>query len=430
MKLRNLFWGGLVCCALAVFTACNSDDKGELGNPALTVSVSELTFDEAGSDKALTLNATRDWRVSSCPEWVVVTPASGKASADDQTVVVSALANTGANRNGNVVFTIGTVQKTVVVNQAGSGVTPSTGGDGTAASPYTAAKAHEVAASLSDSEQVADVYVKGVVKSIKELSTSYGNATYTLTDADNADASFSVYRGKNFGGNAFTSEDQLAVGDVLVVKGTLVNYMGNTPQFTTGSQIVERNGQTSADDSGSDDSGEAGSDEPIVASADDFASLTANASYVTVKSTQGWSCVNCAIQKYGTANSGADFAFVPENTKAVCMNGKTSMVGTITSPVIAGGCGTLSFSYCAPFSEANGVSFKVEVLQGESVVKTFNVVNASAAKLTTYTHTEEVNVAGNFRLKFTNNSPSNHNASGNKDRFSVWNITWTGKVAE
>ena len=120
MKLRNLLWGGLVCCALAIFSSCEPEQK-DLGNPALTVSVSELAFEEVGGDKAITLNATRDWRVTSNVDWVVVAPASGEASAEDQTVVVSALANTGGNRTATLTFTIGMVTKTVSVTQTGSG---------------------------------------------------------------------------------------------------------------------------------------------------------------------------------------------------------------------------------------------------------------------------------------------------------------------
>ena len=125
MKLKNLFWGGLVCSALAVFAACEPENGGEnLGNPALTVSATELTFEEAGGDQPLTLNATRDWKVTSTAEWVVVNPASGQASADDQTVVVSAVQNEGGNRNATLTFTIGMVTKTVKVSQVGTGVTP------------------------------------------------------------------------------------------------------------------------------------------------------------------------------------------------------------------------------------------------------------------------------------------------------------------
>lgn len=298
MKLRNLLWGGLVCCALAVFTACNSDDKGELGNPALTVSVSEFTFDEAGSDKALTLNATRDWRVSSCPEWVVVTPASGKASADDQTVVVSALANTGANRNGNVVFTIGTVQKTVVVNQAGSGVTPSTGGDGTAASPYTAAKVTEVANEMSESETKENVYVTGTVSRIKDAYNSqYGNISYYIKN-DGSDVEFLIYRGKYFNGDKFTSADQLKVGDVVVVCGTLQNYMGNTPELLAGNKIISINGQTSAG------SGDSGADTPVVAPTEIPSAITSLTDFLAAAVGDTWyklkgQIINIASTEYG-----------------------------------------------------------------------------------------------------------------------------------
>ena len=109
------------------------------------------------------------------------------------------------------------------------------------------------------------------------------------------------------------------------------------------------------------------------------------------------------------------------------MNGKTSAAGKITSPVIAGGCEALSFNYCYPFSEANGVSFKVEILQNDAVIKSFDVVNKTAAKYEVCSHTEQIGVAGNFTIRFTNNSPSN-NSSSNKDRYSIWNVTWTSKA--
>jgi hypothetical protein len=53
-----------------------------------------------------------------------------------------------------------------------------------------------------------------------------------------------VFRGKWFNGDSFTSEDQLHVGDEVVLKGTLVNYAGNTPEVNTGSVIVSLNGKT------------------------------------------------------------------------------------------------------------------------------------------------------------------------------------------
>ena len=124
----------------------------------------------------------------------------------------------------------------------GESGTPS--GDGTEASPYNAAKALEVAKALDENSQVENVYVTGTVAAISELSTSFGNATYTISDGDGS-ATFSIYRGYGLNGEKFTSEDQLKVGAKVVVKGTILNFKGNTPQMTAGSQIVSYDGETS-----------------------------------------------------------------------------------------------------------------------------------------------------------------------------------------
>ena len=77
------------------------------------------------------------------------------------------------------------------------------------------------------------------------------------------------------------------------------------------------------------------------------------------------------------------------------------------------------------FSEANGVSFKVEVIQNGSVVKelTFTKDKASVPQKTKLEGSLDVNVSGTFKLKFTNMSPTN--STSNKDRVSIWNLTWT-----
>ena len=123
MKFKSFFFAAIA----AVFSFASCDEMGkdpDLGAPAITVSATELSFEEAGGNQTLTLNATRDWKVTSTAEWVVVNPASGKASAADQTVEVSALANEGGNRTANLTFTIGMYSKTVTVTQVGTGVTP------------------------------------------------------------------------------------------------------------------------------------------------------------------------------------------------------------------------------------------------------------------------------------------------------------------
>lgn len=120
-------------------------------------------------------------------------------------------------------------------------------GDGTEASPYNVTKALEVATALKDGEETAEVFVNGVISAIGEISTSFGNGTYTITD-EGGSKTIGVFRGYWLGGEKFTSENQLALGAKVVVKGKLVNYKGNTPQLAQGNQLVSYNGETAGGD--------------------------------------------------------------------------------------------------------------------------------------------------------------------------------------
>lgn len=93
-----------------------------------------------------------------------------------------------------------------------------------------------------------ELLVKGVIAKIKEISPSYGNATYWITDDGYMPATetsvLQVFRGKWFGGENFTAEDQLKVGDEVVISGTLVNYNSTTPEMNAGNKLVLLNGKT------------------------------------------------------------------------------------------------------------------------------------------------------------------------------------------
>ena len=86
------------------------------------------------------------------------------------------------------------------------------------------------------------VYVKGKITKIDEVSTNYGNATYTLSD-DGKDNALLVFRGYYLGGEKFTAKDQIKLGNIIVVNGKLVDYNG-TKEITTGSTIYSVNGTT------------------------------------------------------------------------------------------------------------------------------------------------------------------------------------------
>ena len=158
---------------------------------------------------------------------------------------------------------------------------------------------------------------------------------------------------------------------------------------------------------------------------DDFDTISStNTSYVSGKTTAGWEYKNCAIFKGGTSDSSPAFKMIGNaSNRALCMNGKTSAAGTITSPTLTTGCGTLKFNYGLPFSDTK-MKFRVDIKQNGTTVSTFTVDVPSATKLTKYSHEEEINVSGDFQIVFTNLSPSNN--SGNKDRTAIWDVEWTG----
>ena len=163
----------------------------------------------------------------------------------------------------------------------------------------------------------------------------------------------------------------------------------------------------------------------LVGGNDDFYTISStNTSYVSGTTTAGWSYKNCAIFKGGATDSSPAFKMIGDaSNRALCMNGKTSAAGTITSPTLTTGCGTLKFNYGLPFSDTK-IKFRVDIKQNGAVVETFTVQNLSASKTTKYSHEEEINVAGDFQIVFTNLSPSN--STSNKDRTAIWDIEWTG----
>ena len=115
------------------------------------------------------------------------------------------------------------------------------GGEGTAESPFNVAKARElVEGGTAPSDEV---YVKAVIVQIDNVNLGYGNAQYWLADDHTTTYMMEVYRGFWFGGANFEAEDQIKVGDVVMVKGKIKDYKGTT-EFDAGNQIVELNGKT------------------------------------------------------------------------------------------------------------------------------------------------------------------------------------------
>ena len=132
----------------------------------------------------------------------------------------------------------------------GGGDTPSGGeakGDGTQANPFNAAGANKAASTLDEADKIENVYVSGIISKVS-IDTNHGNANYYVSDdGSTTSEQFYVFRGYYTNGDKFTATDQLKVGQKVTVKGTLVNYKGNTPEMAQGSKVIsiEGNGSSS-----------------------------------------------------------------------------------------------------------------------------------------------------------------------------------------
>ena len=101
--------------------------------------------------------------------------------------------------------------------------------------PLTVAK---VMAAYANGETISgDVYIKGIVTQVDEISAQHGNATYCINDTDSKDGQLKIYRGMYIDGEKFTSTDQLAPGDEVIVCGKMTVY-NDAPQMAQGNMIV------------------------------------------------------------------------------------------------------------------------------------------------------------------------------------------------
>lgn len=127
---------------------------------------------------------------------------------------------------------------TVTTEDGGIGETPEptpapeATGDGTLANPYNATAATNVAKALEKGAKTdADVYVKGIISNVKyTYSTSYGTATFSISEDGKAANSFLCYGVKYLENESYANEEDvnIKVGDEVVICGKLMNYNGTT----------------------------------------------------------------------------------------------------------------------------------------------------------------------------------------------------------
>ena len=168
--------------------------------------------------------------------------------ADTAYVKFTVDANEGAGRTAIITFACSSEtaasKVTLTVKQAANVLPHGENPD----DPFNVAEAIAKCVAIGSTTDGVIYYAKGKISSIASIDTgSYGNATFNIS-ADRKDENFiTVYRSFFLNNEKFTSENQIAVGDEVVITGKLVNYKGTTPEFSGNVYVyaIKKGGGTS-----------------------------------------------------------------------------------------------------------------------------------------------------------------------------------------
>lgn len=193
-------------------------------------------------------NSTVSMTVGDTYTQIVSTNSNGAISYSSSNPSVATVSNTGqvtALSAGTTTITA-SVSATSSYNAASASYTINVSN---AASPYTGSGTQDDPYTISDvlllftnnEKPTTEIYAKGIITRITSLNTSqYTNARYYISDDASSSNEFYVYNGKYLNGADFTSDDQIQVGDEVVIYGKLTTY-GTTNEFAAGNYIVSLN---------------------------------------------------------------------------------------------------------------------------------------------------------------------------------------------
>lgn len=136
--------------------------------------------------------------------------------------------------------------------------------------------------------------------------------------------------------------------------------------------------------------------------------------------TNGWTLKNCLIE--------GPVQWDIIESKTVAISGNTKKVGSLTSPVLKGGCGTLNIEYGSNLAPTlNKIKFQVDIKNASGEIIKTKVIgpdNGVYEQRKKYDESIDVSVAGDFSIILTNLCPS---AQGkNRDHVIILSVAWTG----
>lgn len=115
-------------------------------------------------------------------------------------------------------------------------------GDGSATNPFNVKGLTQWIEANESTAKGKEVYVEAIISSIKSLDVSkYTRAQYYINDTESTTGQFYVYNGLYLNGANFTANDQIKVGDKVLIKGSIDQYNGSF-QIGQNSTILSLNG--------------------------------------------------------------------------------------------------------------------------------------------------------------------------------------------
>ena len=106
---------------------------------------------------------------------------------------------------------------------------------GTVDDPYTVSDAILKAKETGTTATTDKYYIKGIICDYTPSDTDvskFGNIKFKISDDGVNENTFLAFQVNYLGGNKFTSSNQVAIGDIVVIYGNIVNYQGTTPETT------------------------------------------------------------------------------------------------------------------------------------------------------------------------------------------------------
>jgi RPA family protein len=123
-------------------------------------------------------------------------------------------------------------------------------GSGTDTDPFNVAAVLNYTKALgADVVSEKDVYVKGIISSVKyTYSADFGTATYNISDDGTESGVFTVYGSYYYDNQPWVEgNEQIKVGDEVIVVGKVIYYKGTTPEFSNKQNwLFSLNGKTSS----------------------------------------------------------------------------------------------------------------------------------------------------------------------------------------